>query len=205
MTKLLSDASNVKSAATKGQSRLLSSRTQLQRTGPRRADTPRESTSWTPQNRSRESALYGTWLRRLALSLGALCDGRAAVFVTTSGQLLMRRQSERVDACQTRSGCGPQVDRSREVGGLARSIDVLVRWPRLYGQRTPTVRQGVRGFEQLPLGAMIVVPTGPTCGPKWSHHADLQGTFGGLPWPVVAGQRHDPGLLPAPTRQVVST
>jgi hypothetical protein len=37
MTKLLSKASSVKSAATQGQSRLLTSRTWLQRTGPRRA------------------------------------------------------------------------------------------------------------------------------------------------------------------------
>ena len=47
MTKLLSKASSVKSAATKRQSWLLTSRTWLQRTGPRRADTPRETTSWT--------------------------------------------------------------------------------------------------------------------------------------------------------------
>jgi hypothetical protein len=47
VTKLLSKASNVKSAATKGESRLVTSRTWLQRTGPRRADTPREATSWT--------------------------------------------------------------------------------------------------------------------------------------------------------------
>jgi hypothetical protein len=48
MTKLLSKASSVKSAATKGQSWLLTSRTWLQGTGPRRADTtPRETTSWT--------------------------------------------------------------------------------------------------------------------------------------------------------------
>ena len=41
MTKLLSKASSVKSAATKGQSRLLTLRTWLQRTGPRRADAER--------------------------------------------------------------------------------------------------------------------------------------------------------------------
>jgi hypothetical protein len=60
MTKLLSKASNVKTAATKGQSRLLVSRTWLQRTVLRRADTPRDTTSWTHEIRSRESA-EGMW------------------------------------------------------------------------------------------------------------------------------------------------
>jgi len=80
MTKLLSKASNVKSAATKGQSRLLTSRTWLQRTGPRRPDTPRETTSWTHKVRSRESAIrircgagssHARWVGSAALLLPA--------------------------------------------------------------------------------------------------------------------------------------
>ena len=59
----------IKSAVTRGESLLLTSGTWLQRTGPRRADTPRETTSWTRKVRSRVSALYGCAIRSCAARL----------------------------------------------------------------------------------------------------------------------------------------
>src|SRR5260370_26644625 len=67
-----------------------------------------------------------------------------------------------------------------------------------YREQAAPVRQRVRGFEQSAVLASIAVPSGPTAGPKWSHRPYLYETFGILPRPVIAGQRHDSDLLPAP-------
>src|SRR5258707_7096972 len=50
----------------------------------------------------------------------------------------------------------------------------------------------------------MVVPIGPTLGPKRSHRADTHTSLSDLPRPVLAGQRHFVDYLPAPLRRPFS-